>query len=373
MTESTFTGTAITINSPSKIKIEDFIVDYDTIRLEVLDNSVLDNISLLHIMNDKFFILDKRHTSIYIFSKDGKFLSKINDQGNGPNEYVNISSFELDFRNNCIILSDSFSRRIFIYDESGNQQKVIHLEFQPATIVTQNEVFLNFYSGIKNLYDDPDMENYNLHRLDSLGNFISSAIFNETDRRINIASTTSICYKQDGTLLYQPVLGDTIYQVTGQGVKAYYTFIFSAFKQLNKKQKKNLEYLYDNKSNDLLEKEKEGYLLSWGEILDLDDYLFLGFSGWDRKVYLYYSKQKCQSITVIPEQVQGNEALKQIFMSYPKATYNDKFYISPHLMQLMEMKDDLPEGKLKTFANNTNYDSNPAIISFSIKFPDEDE
>lgn len=86
----------IQINSPAKLNISDLVYDIDTIRLETNDESVMNNISNMDIMNNKFYILANNHTAIKIFDYKGKYLSQIDNYGNGPNEYIRISSFKVD-------------------------------------------------------------------------------------------------------------------------------------------------------------------------------------------------------------------------------------------------------------------------------------
>jgi hypothetical protein len=367
--KSSFQGTTIKIEPAYNVKIEDFIEDYDTIRLEVSDNSIIGDIFDMQIMNDKYYILDDKCSAVYVFSQDGSFINKIKNQGQGPNEYIKINSFKVDYLNNRIVLADSFSKRIFVYNENGEQEKVIQLKFDPSKIVAYKNGFINFYSGTKELYTNPSMENYNLHILDSLGNFVSSAILNETKQRVDIGSMLAVNCLSNGDILYQPLLGDTIYKITEDKIEPFYTFNnLSKYKRLTKADKKEFQFVHGN--NTYIKKmESKNYLLSWGEILDLEDYVFTPFAGWDTKIYLYYSKKQNKSILVVPDKVGGNDALKQIFMNYPRTAQGNKFYISPNIHQLIDLKKSLPDGKLKSFIENMDYDSNPAIITFSIKFP----
>lgn len=58
----------------------------------------------------------------------------------------------MDTRSNKIVLSDSFSRRIFIYDETGEFQKTVPLSFVPFNIVpVGNGMYYNLYGG-SNMY-----------------------------------------------------------------------------------------------------------------------------------------------------------------------------------------------------------------------------
>jgi hypothetical protein len=53
------------------------------------------------------------------------------------------------------------------------------------------------------------------------------------------------------------------------------------------------------------------------------------------------------------------------------AIHKNKIYISPNLVIIDSIKEKLPEGIIKKYFENTDMDFNPALISFSIRFPEE--
>lgn len=361
----------IRINDPIKISIADFIVDIDTIKLETNDENLMSDIERMHIMDGKYYILTNGYTVINIFDADGQYISKIDNKGQGPKEYIRISSFEVDEINKRLILADSFSRRIFIYDDEGNQISVVNLDFEPMTVLPHKEGFVNFYSGPRNIYTNPEMENYTVHFLDVDGKFISSDIEVNTPHRIDMGSIFMAVCLSTGDILFQPILSEIVYKIdTEKNVTSFYEFENSSqYKLLTQEDKDTFELIYDKK-NSFEEKEADGYLLTLGEIQDLTNFTFFGFSGWDKKHYLYYSKQTGETLLINTDSVEGNESLKEIFMTYPKSVYGDKFYISPHPMTIENVKDGLPDGMVKTFFNNKDFDSNPVLIAFSVKFPE---
>ncbi|WP_298648979.1 6-bladed beta-propeller [uncultured Proteiniphilum sp.] len=365
----------IEINNPANIELEDFIVDVDTIRLELSDVSVMHEIKNIHIMGDRYYISTWDHATVYIFDSRGKYINKIMDKGNGPSEYISVTSFEVDRVNKRVILADNFSRRIFVYDENGNQLNVIQLDFGPIIILPYEDGFINVYSGPRHEYQNPEMENYNIHFLDSQGKFISSAIEIGTPERIDIGSRFKTDCLENGEILFQPVLSDIIYKIEeGKKVMPLYGLVnkSSKHKFLSQKDKETFEYIVrigDDKKSQPQEKESEGFLLSWGSVKDLNDYVFFAF-GYNKKYYLYYSKSLDKSIFIDIERVKGDKNLVDMFFSSPKSIHGNRFYISPHPLLIDQVKDQLPDGILKTFFENTHDDLNPVLISFSIKFPE---
>lgn len=363
---------SIRIENPVNISVEDFIVDIDTIRLETNDRSIMSEILDMYIMDDRFYFLSNNFTTIFIYDKDGKFISKINDRGDGPEEYIKINSFKVDKIKKRLILADSFTRRIFIYDKEGTQTEVIQLEFIPSVIVPHTNGFLNIYSGTRQRYDDPRMENFNVHFLDREGKFISSAIDIETPKKIEIASAFMTDFPDNGDILFQPVLSNIIYKIEGKNVVPFYELInSSSFRFLTQKEKKSFHFYVGMEKNIAKEKEEQGYLLSWGEVKDLDDYVFFSFGGWNKKHYVYHSKRLNNTLFIDPDMVKGDKYLKEILLNYPKSAKGNRLFVTPFPHQIETGKNELPKGMLRTFFENTDFESNPLLISFSIKFPEE--
>lgn len=362
----------IDIHNPISISINDLITDIDTIRLEATDSSLLGDIHMMHIMNDKLYILDTKNNAVFIFSRNGDFIRKIYRAGQGPLEYIRINGFEVDYRQKHLILTDSFSKRIFIFDEYGELLNVINLRFSSHILMASSGGFLNFYTGPKQMYNTTEMEDYNIHVLDSCGNFISSFLENQTPLRIDIGSAERIDYNaQSEDVLFQPTLSDTIYRID-RNMQVHPEYVFrnkSDYKFLSLKERRAMTYMYGDEKQ-VEEKENEGYWLSWGCIYNLDDYCLFRV-GWNHRKCLFYNKINRKSITIDMEKIEGESALCRLFNTHICQTEGNYFYNSIPLFLVDELADKLPEGKLKTFfQNNNNADSNPLIIKYKMKFPE---
>lgn len=368
-----FKGIVIEVNSPIEVPIEDLINEYKIITLEDLEESIIDDVSEMRIMNDKLYIKDRRGLTIYIFTLEGRYISKINNSGVGPEEYISIYGFEVDHKNLQIILSDTFSKRVFIYDEYGEIKKVIPLDFQPNRAFLLGNNIVNLYSGNKNLHTSDEMENYSIHYLDSLGKFVSSSIPVELKKRIDIFPSHQLSNtSMESSFLFNPMFSDTIYLIeNGYTFPHYLINNKTKYKSISNEIKQNTEFIggitEDKIFRDL---EERNYLLTWGEVLNLNDWLFHSFSNWHKdKLYVYYSKINNSAISVERSKLKGNEILKDVFLKYPLTTYENKFYTTLDLVHLDQVKGELPKGELKQLMENIDIlESNPVLISFSINY-----
>lgn len=363
--------TSIPIFNPVQISVDSLIVIHDIIKLETNDASLFNGIHELHVGNNKLYITDSNRKGVYIFDERGGFLNKISNLGQGPQEYIEISSFETDFFHNQLLLADYFSKRLLIYDDFGKLKQVIQLGFCPKKIVSDKKgKFYNLYSGTHGMYEDIQMDQHNVHLINGKGVVEKFLLPDQTPNRIDLTSILTVSYDVDSVLLYQPILSDTIYRVTQNAVSpAYVLDNHSDYKLLTKDDRKKIGFIFGY-DNSFEVKEKEGYLLSWNGFLNSETHLFFCF-GWNRPFYVYYSKVTQKAFSLQPEKSIGNKALREIFLNFPPYTlHHNLFYARVNGIEAMRLAPLLPEGQLKTALQQMTPEDNPIIIRYSINFPE---
>lgn len=113
-----------------RIANRDFeIKDLEYIPLETTDACLLGDIHKVIYKNDKFYILDrKRNRGVYIFDKDGRYLSSIQKQGEGPGEYIELMDMDVDEGEN-IYMADNAKMEIVKYRKADpDDYEVIPVE-----------------------------------------------------------------------------------------------------------------------------------------------------------------------------------------------------------------------------------------------------
>ena len=77
----------------------------EIVPLETTPECLISPIDKLEIADDKLYLLDNEQDFIFIFSRQGKFINKIDDIGRGPEEYYELSDFHIDDQfGSCTIL-----------------------------------------------------------------------------------------------------------------------------------------------------------------------------------------------------------------------------------------------------------------------------
>ena len=359
-----------TINIPKtiKINIEDLIEEFDTIRLEASHYSLLSNIRQIRILNNKLYITDDTKSFVFIYTLNGKYISKICNQGEGPNEYIKIASIETNPYTKQLLLTDNFSRKLFEYDENGNIKHITKLEFFPTYFTSDKHgEYVHLSSGphITSLKGE-DLNRNNVIYINRKGNITKALLTDETPHRIDITST-SCGYTNEGELLFMPILSNIIYSISNNGSIAEYHLPPTEQKLMSKKDKEDIffEYKINGIHTNLTDFEKEDFLISCGSFLKSDSLLIVNF-GYDNISRMFYSIKREKAFTIRTKEMSGNKGLCEIFSNFPKAIIDDTIYISVQPEQMEYVTPLLPEGKLKTFFENFTEDDNPCIIAYRI-------
>lgn len=103
-----------------------------------------------YLLTDKFIYFEDRQEEIYTFTREGKFVSKINRRGSGPEEYAYIGSFIADPKHNEIFIQDPYSAadkrsgKTYVYNMEGNYKR--HFANRAWEIANLNDsLLLNFF------------------------------------------------------------------------------------------------------------------------------------------------------------------------------------------------------------------------------------
>ena len=108
---------------------DEFIVERRYIKLHSTEeNFLFREISRIRIVNDQIFISDTWTMRLLVFDRYGFSKAKIGNRGQGPNEYLNITDFDVDSRGN-IYKIDGTLNRLFVYNPDFSIQSVRALPF----------------------------------------------------------------------------------------------------------------------------------------------------------------------------------------------------------------------------------------------------
>lgn len=120
----------------------------EIVPLETTPECLISQIDKLEIADDKLYLLDDEQDFIFIFSRQGKFINKIDDIGRGPEEYYELSDFHID--DSLIYVTVGSGRnKVICYDLNGVYQKSFATGYPAQRITTDSNyiyVYYNFWN-----------------------------------------------------------------------------------------------------------------------------------------------------------------------------------------------------------------------------------
>jgi hypothetical protein len=105
-------------NVIEELSIKELFTDIRIVKLETNHEALFDEANKVVTTSDHIYITDG--VSITLFTIDGKFKKKFNNQGRGPGEYSGISDFIIDEHNKKIEILNSERQKVLIYDMDFN-------------------------------------------------------------------------------------------------------------------------------------------------------------------------------------------------------------------------------------------------------------
>jgi hypothetical protein len=121
----------------------EFIIEIiDTINLEVPGNPPLTSIQDLAFSQDFFLLLDRKH-GLLKFDNNGRFLGKIGENGEGPDEYIMPYAIHLDEKEDVVFVADWQKMVILTYSLDGKFESTSRkLPGHPISFYSDNDTLL---------------------------------------------------------------------------------------------------------------------------------------------------------------------------------------------------------------------------------------
>lgn len=312
----------VVLSSISDKPLSDYIEKYEYITLKTDSVNFLGNVYDCTIVDDKILASNRRRNSLFIFDMEGNLINVINNQGRGPREYISISSYAFDHKSKKIVLSDRDSQKILIYSSQGNLEEIIKVKTNFISgIFPVGDKFVTLNDGSEKQLPKY-AEKYNLTIIDREGNVENSFLPDRTPKPLFYIQN-AICMK-DGSVLYTPILSDTVYSVTESGAKPIYHFNYenTGLRKFSDSELKDVSLLSMMESGSTLysyEIDKYACNMGGGNLIDGDDLMFL-FLGKNKRYLIFYDKNTDRSL-VIP-------SLIDLGLSFKIVDVDDNFVLN---------------------------------------------
>lgn len=143
--------------------IENFLANMDMVCLETNENCLLGNITKVCMDEECYYLTDEFKHSVFLFAKSGAYISKISQYGSGPNEYLELSDFEV--KNGQIFILSNPNKKILVFDKMGECLKTIRLNDWYHHLAVEKDRILLHSGKSNNQY-------YNIVTIDYNGNIL---------------------------------------------------------------------------------------------------------------------------------------------------------------------------------------------------------
>lgn len=194
------------------------------VALETTEESLIGDISKIHITENKILIFDDMLNKILLFDRDGHFLRQIGKKGEGPEEYVTFNDIFFDEKTDLVYANERMNGHIYVYNLDGELLERKYSKHMFNSFCVTDEGFWA-YTCFKS--KDRNPEGYALMLLDR--NDPSIVVKSFFPQKEFFASTHKTRFFKDsnGNILFIYPFSNIAYQLENSSIKPYYMFNFT--------------------------------------------------------------------------------------------------------------------------------------------------
>lgn len=342
-------------NAKQAIHTSSFIKDVEIISLETKDECLIGKIKCISLKNNNIYIADKR--ALYKFDNKGRYVAKIKKNGMGPDEYINISWFDIDSLDNAYILSYD-DECIYKYKWDGNLIDKIEIGFlgKQIHLMDNNEIIA---------YGKPQEGSPKIRKIpySELKNEELLTINPKIAKYLYFETVIPAFFQADSCIFFCEPYNDTIYSISNNTVNYKYVINYSG---LNIPQKFMLKKHKDIREfNEKLN--KHNYIRNFGFFAETSNYLINEFKQTGKLYFALINKDNGECI--VANEVRDDVLLAN-FRIYPRCVDKQKIIANFDVEDLKEHTDGLDEETKKRIMDLIEYsgaDANPILYFATIK------
>lgn len=258
----------------------------DFIVLETTPECVIGKYSKIFFAGDTVVVCDSESMSVFLFNKNGKYLSKINKVGRSRQEYLNASDFYL--KDDYIWILDQNQYKVVQYSLGGDfcnsfqygdgytfavlDSQVVFNRAWGASYLDNTMLEVRDYNGkLKGLHIKTSSKDNNLYR----GNNEYELIFNVSEKGCDILAPSK----------------DIVYHYEDGEATLKYIFDFKRYALPLKMKRKGIEYLMEKKVP------RENYVNYVNRVIETERYRIISFD-YKKGVYYYIVDKKDESVVM---------------------------------------------------------------------------
>lgn len=360
---------------------------FDSVSIVALDEDVLvGEITKMQVYDNKLFILDSQKAkSLFVFGEDGKFLYKIGALGDAPGEYNNCSDFSINEQTGEVLIFDSHSNHIYIYnghDGAYSRSLSISKDVRIQRIYcVENRLYAvnTYFTPLHQTEKYYILKQLNLHNGEIIGQWLDAEDYNKgwNDEFVR----TNIFYPlSNRQTLFSFGISDSILCFSKGEIQPY--LVFSGKRTITKQELAKFENnAYSStqmranvKIQAHLELGRMNKIFAINDVFEKNGMLYFDCCSWEkekvqydlqtRKVHLFGSNRDDVLFSVSPQ----NHTLPVFLTSTEKGVY---YTVSsdflPEIKYFAENKNLSPKVNNIKVLKGLHEDSNPVILFYGYK------
>ena len=301
----------------------------------------------------------------YLFNKDGQFICRIGNVGEGPGEYITTCDVGVDYRKKEILLADV--RKIIRYDFEGKFLRY-HLAYTENIAIGISDSILwtsNMIYSINTKYQATaySLNNETEEPIAYIPNPAYTTEKSDNAGYVGVPFTNMFYYKNDFLFFKGEPSNDTIWKISGTNITPH------AFINMGK-----YKLPFENEAWISMDNYWNSNDMYWGvpSLVEDDNYFFLfslnRTSGKENPnlKYIVYDKKKGKGFAVNDNNGMGiTDDIHRSIPIWPRWS-SDEYYISaiePHeLLEQIESGDYSPSTQFNELLSRIGEDSNQLIV-----------
>ena len=296
----------IALDSPIEQKsFMDKVSDFRFIPLETTLQSIINKIDKCVIKDERFYILDKKQQSIFIFTNEGKFITRFNRLGKGPDEYIELTDFEIGDQGELLVF-DAVNRKLLSYNRE--------FDITGNTRVCYGDKMLLLNDGTVIIYADaPEKKEYAINVFDKNGSIQQTFLQTSDDEGIRPTySRENNLYYQNGSISLVRSFDYNVYEIKNDSLDIKYRFDFGKENMLEGLLKGSYVEVFQNVLKDESVQMLDNYI-------ETNDWITFEVNGkgifYEKKKNRYYIPANGLEVPYAP-----------IFQNAPKVINSGKYY-----------------------------------------------
>ena len=357
------------INKSTIETASNYVEDIEYIPLETNDFNLIGEISKLILSAKYIYVCDKNTNSLYQFTRKGNYIRTIGVVGNGPNEYIKISSFAVNQATQNIAIYCEFKQSIIEFNEEGIPLSEKKIGFICSDFIYYGDSYL-FYGGRmpnENIFKETFPQQYRLVVIQD-GAVTKEYLpfeYNEILLKTSITSDKNCLFTHDDKIKLVERCNGIVHEITTDSISAMYAVNFG-----------NYNIPVDFYSGDIninegtIQKIEKGKYCRLSLFLETKDYIYVDYiiSHYENMVSAcLYSKRTKESFNIGPLWINDVENISMPNFLTIYENYFVGYYDAYELKtMLITNKNPLSE-KMKNINREIDDTSNPVICIMKFK------